>query len=239
MAWIDAARPRTRARITGVVYLLFFVTAVLSALVPPGIGGPNGVPADAAAFANSVVANKSWYEVGVALGLISTAFYVALAGLFYVMFRPVSRTLALLMAFFSLVGSIVTVIGSLLQLAPVTVLDGSSYLNAFDPKQIQAIALLLLRISALSGGVALVFFGVFQLLLGYLIFRSGFLPRLIGVLIAVAGVGWLTFLYPPLSTFLLSPLEVLGFAAEAALMAWLIIFGVNEQRWRERAAGAA
>jgi hypothetical protein len=84
------------------------------------------------------------------------------------------------------------------------------------------------------------FFGPFCLLLGYLIFRSTFLPRILGVLMAFAGVGWLIFLSPlahPLSTYL----KILGFVAEASLMLWLIVKGVNEQRWQEqaRAAGAS
>ena len=236
MEWVDRAAPRSRARLTGVVYLLYFLTAVASALIPPGIGGPNGLPSNADSFANSITSNPSSYEIATAVGLISTLLYVALAVLFYELFRPVSRTMALLMMVFSLAGSVITAAGTVLQLAPLAVLDGSSYLNALDAKQLHAIALLLLHVSAQSGAVALAFFGVFQLLLGYLIYRAGFIPALIGVLIAVAGVGWLTFLYPPLSTFLLTELEVLGFVAELVLMLWLLIRGVDDRRWAERAA---
>jgi len=84
--------------------------------------------------------------------------------------------------------------------------------------------------------VALTFFGVFQLLLGYLIYRSGFLPPILGVLIAVAGVGWLLFLIPPLVSALVVYLEVLGFVAEALLMVWLLVRGVNAARWAELAS---
>jgi hypothetical protein len=167
----------------------------------------------------------------VSLGLISTALYVGLAGLFYVLFRPVNRPLALLAAFFSLVGSAITAVGSLLELAPLAVLSGDRYLSVYDPKQLDAMSLLLLNLSAQAGSVALLFFGVFQLLLGYLIYRSTFLPRIIGVLVAVAGVGWLTFLAPPVAGHALYVLETLGFVAEASLMLWLLIRGVNDQRW--------
>ncbi len=228
--------PRARARIAGAVYLLFFLTAVLGAIVPPGVSGPGGISGDAAATAKSIVANQASYELSVALGLISTAFYVALMGLFYQLFRPVSRSIALLAAFFGLVGCAITAVASLFELAPLAILGGDGYLSVFDVKQLQALALLFLHLNAQAGAVALAFFGVFQLLLGYVIFRSTFLPRILGVLIAVAGVGWLTFLSPPLSTFLLSYLEVVGFAAEASLMLWLLVVGVNVQRWNERAA---
>lgn len=229
------ASPTTRARLTGVVYLLFFVTAILGALIAPGISGP-GATGDPVATANNIMAHQPSFRVGWALDLISTAFYVALMALFYQLFKPVSRTLALLAMVFGLVGCAVTAFGSLFQLAPLVVLGGSPSLAAFDAKQLQALALLFLNLNVQVGYIALVFFGVFQIVLGYLIFRSAFLPRIIGALIALAGLGWLTFLSPPLANQLLTPLEVLGIAAEASLMLWLLILGVNAQRWTAWAA---
>lgn len=227
--------PTTRARLTGVVYLLFFVTAILGAVIAPGISGP-GATGDAVATANNIMAHQPSFRVGWALDLISTAFYVALMALFYQLFKPVSRTLALLAMVFGLVGCAVTAFGSLFQLAPLVVLGGSPYSSAFDAKQVQALALLFLNLNVQVGYIALVFFGVFQIVLGYLIFQSAFLPRVIGALIALAGLGWLTFLSPPLANQLLTPLEVLGIAAEASLMLWLLVMGVNAQRWTAWAA---
>ena len=229
------ASPTTRARLTGVVYLLFFVTAILGALIAPGISGP-GATGDAVATANNIMAHQPSFRVGWALDLISTAFYVALMALFYQLFKPVSWTLALLAMVFGLAGCAVTAFGSLFQLAPLVVLGGSPYLSAFDARQLQALALLFLNLNLQVGYIALVFFGVFQIVLGYLIFRSAFLPRIIGAFVALAGLGWLTFLSPPLANQLLTPLEVLGIAAEASLMLWLLVMGVNGQRWRAWAA---
>jgi Domain of unknown function (DUF4386) len=127
---------------------------------------------------------------------------------------------------------------SLLQLAPLVVLGGSPYLSVFNVKQLQALALLFLNLNVQAGSIALVFFGLFQLLIGYLIFRSTFLPRILGALIALAGLGWLIFLWPPLATSLLTYLEVLGFLGEVPLMLWLLLMGVNEERWIERARAA-
>jgi hypothetical protein len=95
-----------------------------------------------------------------------------------------------------------------------------------------------LNLNAQVGSIALVFFGLFQLLIGYLIFKSTFLPRILGVLMAIAGLGWLIFLSPPLANYLLTYLEVLGILAEALLMLWLFVMGVNSQRWDERAGAA-
>ena len=230
--------PRALARITGVVYLLFFMTAVLGALLAPEIGGPGGLSGNATSTAHSILAHENAVRFGWAVGLISTVFYVALMALFYHIFRPVSRGLALLAAFFGLTGCAITAVGSLFQLVSLVILDGSPYLSVFSGEQRQALALLSLNVGAQSGTVALVFFGPFQLVLGYLIFRSSFLPRVVGVLIALAGVGWLTVLWPPLANSLLTPLEVLGFVAEASLMLWLLVVGVNAERWNQRAGAA-
>jgi hypothetical protein len=238
--WIEAASPRARARITGVVYLLFFLTAIFGEVLTrqAGISGLGVVSGDAAATANTILAHEPSFRLGFALGLISQACYVALTALFYQLFKPVSRSLALLAAFFSLVAIAVQVFGGLFQLAPLVVLGGSPYLSVFNVKQLQALALLFLNLNALIGYVYLGFFGMFLLLIGYLIFRSIFLPRMLGALIVFAALGWLTFLWPPLANHLLTYLEVLGFLAEASLMLWLLVMGVNSQRWNERASAA-
>lgn len=221
-----------RARIIGVVYLLYFVASVGGALIAPSTG-PGGPPADAAANANNILSHETAYELAVALGVIATVLYVVLTALFYVLLRPVNRTLALVMAFLNLVAMAVVASNSVLLLAPLAVLGGSSYLNVFDVKQLQAIALLFLNLSGEAGRVGLGFSAFFQLVWGYLIFRSTFLPRVLGVLIAVAGVGWLTYLLPGQPAFVVTPTEVFGFAAEASLMLWLLVKGVNSRRWDE------
>ncbi len=188
-------------------------------------------------MAAKITGGESGYELEVAFGLISTVFYVALIALLYGMLRPVGRAAAILMLAFGLVGCAVTAVQGLFQLGPLVLLSKDSLLGAFTAPQLDALALVSLQMSAEGGAVALLFFGVFQLFLGFLIYRSGFLPRVIGVLIAVAGLGWLTYVYPPLATFLATPTAVLGIVAEASLMLWLLIFGVNPERWREREAG--
>jgi Domain of unknown function (DUF4386) len=127
---IAAASPRSRARIVGVVYLLYFLTAVLGELFTQqaGISG-FGVSGDAAATANTILAHEASFQLGFALGLISIACYVAVTALFYQLFKPVSRSLSLLAAFFSLVGLAIQAFGSLFQLAPLVVLGGSPYLS--------------------------------------------------------------------------------------------------------------
>ncbi len=178
---IAEASPRTRARITGAVYLAYFLTAI---------------------FAEAVV-GRGRHVSYVAVSFIADAFYIALALLLYYMFKPVNRSLSLLAALFSLAGCANELLG-LFHLAPYKI-------------------------------NSLVFFGPYCLLIGYLVYRSTFLPRILGILMALAGLGWLIFL-SPLAAHLSTYLKALGFLAEAALMLWLLVMGVNEQRWKARPA---
>jgi Domain of unknown function (DUF4386) len=236
MEWIDTASPRTRARITGAAYLLYFVTAILGEvfLQQAGVSGLAPTGGDAARLAKNLQSHEAAYQLGVAIGLISTVLYVAVTSLFYLLFRPVSRTVSLLALAFGLMAMAVTAFGAVFELAPLTVLGTAS--SALSTEQVQVLALTWLKIGEAVSPVSLVFSGFFQIAIGVLILRSGFLPRIFGVLIGLAGIGWLTFLAPPLSTALLTYLEVLGVLGEAPLMVWLLVMGVDSQRWSQRAA---
>jgi hypothetical protein len=229
--------PLATARITGAVYLFFFLTAVLgeSFLRQAGVSGLGAISSDAALTAHRILANELAYQLGTGLALISTASYAVLMGLFFRLFRPVHASLALVAAVLGVIGCAVSAAGSLFQAAPLVILGGDSFLNAFDAQQLQALALLALKLNGQAVQIALVFFGLFQIAIGYVIARATFLPRILGVFVAVAGVGWLTVLVPPLASFLGAPLQVFGFVAEALLMLWLLVFGVSSQRWNEQA----
>ena len=227
-----AARPR--ARITGVVYLIYFLTAVLGELFLKGLI----VDGDAPATANNILVHQPLFRLGLATGFIATACYIAVTALFYDLFKPVNRSLSLLAAFFSLVGCAILAFASLFQLAPLVVLGGGQYLSVFNVEQLRALAFLFLELYGQAVNICFVFFGVYCLLIGYLIFRSAFLPRILGVLMALAGLGWLTFLSPPLANYLSPYILVLGFLAELALMLWLLVMGVNVQRWKDQASAA-
>jgi hypothetical protein len=234
MKRIAEASPRPTARITGAVYLLYFLTAVLGEFFLKGLV----VDGDAAATATNILAHQPLYRLGLATGLIATVCYIALTAFFYDLFKPVDRSLSLLAAFFSLVGCAILAFGSFFQLAPLVVLGGSQYLSVLKVEQLQALAQMFLQLNTEAANIYLVFFGFYDLLIGYLIFRSAFLPRILGVLMALAGLGWLTFLSPPLGNHLSPYNLVLGFVAELLLMLWLLVRGVNVQRWQEQASAA-
>jgi hypothetical protein len=231
-AMMERIAEAPRPRITGVVYLLYFLTAVLSEFFLRGLV----VSGDAASTANNILSHQPLFRLGSATGLIATVCYIAVTALFYELFRAVSRGLSLLAAFFSLVGCAILAFGSLFQLAPLVVLGGSQYLSVFKVEQLRALALMFLELNTQAGNICVVFFGVDCLLIGYLIFRSAFLPRFLGVLMALAGLGWLTFLSPPLANYLSPYILVLGFLAERLLCLWLLVMGVNVQRWKEQAS---
>lgn len=239
MERFDEVSPRARARITGVVYLLYFVFAIVGEVflqqagmssISPNTGNP-------AVLARNLLGHQAALQTGVALGLISVALYVAVTTLFYVIFRPVSSTIALLALTAGLIAMAVTAVAAIFELGPLAILQTTS--TGLSPSELRAQALLLVQIGGQVGPISLMFSGVFQVLNGYLMFKSGFLPRILGVLVAAAGIGWFVFLVPPLANSLLTPLEVLGFLGEVPLMLWLLIMGVNSQRWTERAAANA
>ena len=222
--------PRPGARLTGAVYLAYFLTAICAGLLMKGLV----VSGDAAATAHNLRAHEPLFRAGMAVGLVATALYIAVTALFYELFKPVSRSLSLLAAFFSLLGCAVQAGGNLFLLAPLIVLGGGQSLSVFNVEQLQALALLFLKLRVQGMNIELVLFAFYDLLIGTLIFRSAFLPSVLGVLMALAGLGWLSALYPPLAAALSPSIEILGFLAEVALMLWLLVRGVNVPRWREQ-----
>jgi hypothetical protein len=229
------ASPRLKARIAGVFYLGTFVTGALALFA----GGRLIVSGDAAATATNILAHESLLQLSFAANLLATACYIAVTALFYEIFKPVNRSLSLLAAFFSLVGCAIGALSFLFQLAPLVVLEGKQYLSVFKMEELQALALVFVNLYAQAYNISLVFFGFYCLLIGYLIFRSTYLPRILGVLMGFAGLGWLTFLSPPLAKYLYPYILAPGIFGEGSLTLWLLVMGVNAQRWNEQASAAA
>jgi hypothetical protein len=123
-------------------------------------------------------------------------------------------------------------------IAPLTILGGTHYLSVFGREQLEALALLFLKVNDRGAGIALVFFGLYVVLNGYLMIRSTFLPRILGALSVMAGIGWLSFLYPPLGSRLFMYVAPFALLGAAALIVWLLVFGVNEERWKEQVRAA-
>src|SRR5581483_4132589 len=163
---------------------------------------------------------------------------IALTALFYDLLKPVSRSVALVATFLGLAGCIIKTFSRVFYIAPLFVLGGAHYLSVFNIEQLQALALLFLNVNDHGAGMALALFGFSTLLQGYLIFKSTFLPRFLGVLAMIGGFGWLSFLYPPLGYRMFPFVAIFGLLGAALMIFWLLMFGVDEQRWKEQASAS-
>jgi hypothetical protein len=233
---IREASPRLRARMAGVFHLLEALTATSGQVL---VLGRLVVAGNAAATAANILGHEWLFWLGFASSLIGVAFHIAWALLMYELLKPVNRSLSLLAMFIILVGCAVQALTSLLYIAPLLILQGGSSASAFTPEQLQALALVFLRLNAYAFDIYLVFFGLWCILTGCLIFRSTFLPRVLGVLVAISGLGWVTYLSPPLANHLFPFIAAASALGEIPLELWLIVMGVNVQRWKEQAGAEA
>jgi uncharacterized protein DUF4386 len=226
------ASPRLMGRLVAAAYFVLLLAGFdLSYVLPKVV-----VRGDAAVTATNILAHQELFLAGAATALIGAAAYLVVTALWYRMFEPVNRTLSLSAAFFGLTGCIVQAFAVVFHLAPLLVLGDKPYLSAFKPEQVHALALVFINLYGQAYNVSLVFFAFYLLQIGYLVYRSNFLPRWLGVLV-MTGVGWAVYLYPPLARAV-SPYVVLASVGELLLVLWLLFKGVDEQRWHELAAAA-
>src|SRR5216684_3020898 len=236
MVWrLEETSPKAKARITGAFYLLTILTGIFAQGFVSVRLVVNG---DAAATATNILTHSGLFQLGFAVYLIEMACQIAMTALFYDLLKPAGRSVSLLAAFLGFAGCVIKTFSRLFYIAPLFVLGGAHYLSVFSPEQLQALALLFLKVNDHGAAIALVFFGFYALLTGYLILRSTFLPRFLGVLSVLGGLGWLTFLNQPLGYRLFPYIAALGLLGAASLILWLLVFGVNEQRWKEQASAA-
>ena len=232
--------PQMVARIGGVLYLIVIGAGIL---VEASVRDKLIVSGEAAATASNIMAHQLLWRVSIAGELVGQACSVALARVFYVLLRPVSRNLALLALLFNLVSIAIEVANSLNLFAALFLLGSADYLKAFEPNQLHALSYLSLKSQGYGFGISLVFFGCECLVLGYLIFRSGYLPRFLGVLMQIAGVCYLInsfalFLSPAFENSIFPAILIPSLIGESSLCLWLIVKGVNVPKWQERLGGA-
>ncbi len=184
------ASPRMLARIAGSLYLIvigagaFAIGYVPAALIVPG---------DAAATAQNIQTHELLYRLGLAAHVIILPCNVLLAVLFYELFKIVNRRLALLVVFFTLVGTAFEAANLLNQFTLLILLEGGRSVSGLTAEQLQAQVSSPLELQAIGYSLGQVFFGGYILAAAYLVFRSTFLPRALGVLLAIGGVSYLTY----------------------------------------------
>lgn len=226
------ASPRFTARMGGLAYLAMFVAGGIATFGKHGLI----VTDNPAATAANILAHQSMYVLGYAGDVLVIATYVAVVALFYRIFKPVNRNMALIAAFLGLMGCAAQSSTSLFEIAPLSLLGGAPYLTVFSPDQLRAFAFLSLKLYSLAYGVALVFFALFDFFTGYLIYKSSFLPRFLGVLMML-GIAGMAFLAPPFAMKYVAYI-IPSAIGELTLTLWLLAKGVDEEKWFGKAAAA-
>jgi hypothetical protein len=228
--------PSTRGRILAALYLFVIIAGVIAQAF---ISDRLVVGTDAATTAANILANRTLYRAGFTIFMLEMVAQVAVSALFYDLLKPVNRSLARLSAIIGLTASGIKTMARLFYYAPLMLLGGAKYLAVIEPAQLQALALTSLRINSMGAAIALIFFGFETLLRGWLLYKSGFLPRFLGVISMIGGLGWLTWLWPPLGSQTFTVVAVFALAGVIATCGWLFIRGVDDVKWRASAALAA
>jgi hypothetical protein len=220
------------ARMAGLLYLMYMVITIPADAV---VRSPLIAFGDAATTARNIMTFEWQFRVGITGDLISAVFFLLAAWALYVLLKPVNQDLALLFLLLNVGGVAVYSINLLNQFAAVLLLSGASYLKVFQADQLQALAMFFLTLQKNGYWIAQIFFGAWLFPLGYLVFKSGFLPRILGILLMVSCVTWTTtsllyLLHVPGYTAITYISFPLGLIAELGLTLWLLIMGAKEQK---------
>ena len=214
------------------------LSAVFEALEgPASLFGQSFVPGmvivarDAVATASNILANEALFRVGIAVSLLAVLFHLIWGYLLYEVFVVVDRAVARFSLVLLVVNSALQAVAGLILLGPLVVLR-SEALGAFTAEQRDAFAYALLSLSGQAYDVFLAFFGMWLVAIGYLVYRSRFMPRFIGVGLILEGLGWVTFLSPQLGLSLFNWIAALGAIGELPLLLWMLIRGVDNEKWR-------
>jgi hypothetical protein len=228
------------ARIAGVLYLLITVLSIPVHFVIPA---QLIVAGDAAATASKIMASEGLFRMGLGAELVLLLSEIVLSVLLYELFKPVNKTLSLVAAVSRLAMTAIHSANLLTHFIVLLLLGGAGYLAVFEPNQLQALVMVFLNAYDYGFTIGIVFLFLHALILGYLIFKSGYFPKILGVLFIIASLGYMIdsfshVLIPGYKTgpaYLALPIAI----AEIAFPLWLLIKGVNAKQWEKRALESA
>lgn len=227
--------PLVKARIAGLLYLFgnpfapFFLLVLPSRLIVSG---------DAAGTAGNIMASESLFRLGIVDLLYNSVLNIFLVMALFQVLKVVNKNMAWLMVIFALVGVPIGMLNELNNLAVLQLLGGADYLSVFTPEQLHALAYFFIRLHSQGLNINMIFWGLWLFPMGILVFRSGFLPRIIGVMLMVACIGYVV---QSVATFLGFNLNILFITGWGELMLglWLLIKGVDVEQWQKRALESA
>jgi hypothetical protein len=227
--------PQVYARAGGAAYLIIIVAGLIGEMF---IRNKMIVSGDPMATANNIIASPLLWRVGIAGDIAMHVCDCILTLVYYVLLKPINKNLALLAVFFGFIQTSVLVANKMNLLMPLFFLDSAAYLKAFDPHQLQALAYISIKAHGYGFGVGLIFFGFECLVDGYLIFKSTYLPKTLGIMIQIAGVCYLInsfalILVPEFANLLFPAILVPAFIAELSVCLWLLIKGINLKKWNK------
>ncbi len=235
-----ATSVRRQARIAGAFYLATTILGLFAEFSRDSLVAHNDPPRTA----HNILAAETLYRSSAAADLAASGCYLVVTLLLYHLLVPVNRRLSLLAAVFSVVGIAIGSVALLLQTGALFLLGSESYLHAFSDAQVQVLSYVSFRMHAQAYDIALFFFGVYCILLGYLIIRSTFLPRAVGVLMILAGIVYIVTTFadivaPQIGRQIPDAISYLTLLGEGSLTIWLLVFGVDAAKWEQRAAAEA
>ena len=219
---------KRQARFAGLLYLLGVPTSIFSLYYVPST---LIVPGDAAVTIQNIGASETLYRSGIYVGLLSGLIYLLLALALYRLFKEVSESQAALMVVFVVIAVAATFANSSNELAVLLILSKPDFLSAFDASQLQGIAYLFVRLQSYGIQIIQIFWGLWLIPMGVLIYRSGFIPKVIGISVWLAALGYLmsslTFILLPQHKAALSPVITGLEMFELPIIFWLVIVGAR------------
>lgn len=228
--------PQVYARIGGVLYLIIIVIGFCGEFF---VRDKLNVAGDVTATAHNIMASESLWRAQIASDVVLLVCGVALTLILYTLLRPVNKNIALLAVLFNIVEFPIEAASKLCLFAALFLSGNADYLKAFEPHQLHALVRISLKLHDYGFGIDLVFFGFACLVYGYLLFRSSYFPKVLGVLMAIAGLSYLTnsfaLILVPRYAATSFPILVLALIGELSFCLWLIVKGVNVPKWHEKA----
>ena len=228
--------PQLYARIGGLAYLIIIVAGAMGEIF---IRHKIVIQGNAVATSQNISASPLLWRIGIFGDLVMHVLDLVLGIVYYTLFKRVNKSLALLSLLFGVIQTAVLVANKMNLMMPLFLSEDASYLKTFTPQQLQALSYLSIKAHEYGFGIGLIFFGFECLIDGYLIFRSEFLPRILGIMIFIAGLcylanSFLLILSPKLEDSLFPViLGPLAFIGEFSMCLWLLIKGVNVKKWEE------